>query len=127
MKSLFLHIFLFVSSVSITFAETIFFKTHGLYYKLNISNESFFIQGHLIDLSFVKKDCNKNLIESFNSNLKKELNNKIIDEKDYHLLNFEGKDYKVSKSSRLGSVLYNLPKLVIENKKKESFLCRHSL
>lgn len=105
-------------------AESIDFKTNGFYYKLNTSQKEISLKGYLIELSFHKKECNENLVKSLHDKITKSLRNKVLVEKDYHLVSLNGNEYKIAKSSDLGKFLYNFPNMAKANKEKESFLCR---
>jgi len=109
---------------SLARGETIEFKTNGFYYNLNTSPEEIILKGYLINLSFKKKECNKNLIYSLHDKTIKSFLNRVLDEKDYHLVSRNGVEYKIAKASDLGKFLYNFPITAKKNKDKEAFLCR---
>jgi hypothetical protein len=124
MKVFKIAVVILLSVMNLAYAETIIFKTNGFHYTLESSVKKISINGYLIDLSFKKKECNKNLITSLHQQIITNLNKKIITEKEYHLITIDNKEYKISKNSDLGKYLFNFPNIVKSNKKKEAFLCR---
>ena len=117
-------VYLYLFSLSIGYAQEIIFKTKGFHYSLVSSTNQISLNGYMIELNFIKKDCNRNLITTLHRQITKRLSHKVTAEKDYHIVTINNKEYKIEKSSPLGKYLYNFPKTAIKLKRKEAFLCR---
>lgn len=109
---------------TLTSAETIEFRSNGFYYTLESSPKKIHLRGHLINLSFKQKECNRALVPSLHKELKKQLQNQVTTEKHFFSVKLNGKEKKISKTSKLGKFLFNYPNIAKANKRKEAFLCR---
>ena len=124
MKLYIVFIFLFLTTTSFANEDVIVFQTKGFFYTLNTSPEHLKINGYLINLSFKKQACNESLILSLNTKIVDAFKTKIITENDFHSVKWNTKTYQISKNSKLGKFLFNLPNIIKANKRKEAFLCR---
>lgn len=125
MKTLFLMaLFLPSALFAAGQAREITFKTKGFYYRLRSSPKTLSLTGHLIDLSLVKKNCNKRLIASFHKELNEKLRVIVTTKDGHYTATIDSKEHKIAKDSKLGAFLYALPNTMKAIKRKESFLCK---
>lgn len=99
--------------------------TKGLQWEeLAINSQGLFLSGHNLDLSVKERNCTSELIKRFKNSLEVmlERTTKSINDKNAQVkFTYNSKEYSVSRRSRLGQYLKNIPNEVQKLKLKESY------